>query len=245
MGKFNTKKKIQTNEFEGNLYGHLLEMLRNSERIIQFLSNEKKTAKNFYDASVTIHAIQSSFDIMTSLASTSCELNELKKARRIDEKKIRNRIIDEYDELVQELVNEITVLRNRFHEYQINNFNEVMMIMAESKKQELHKLVKNQELPETMRHSAQTMIKQENEVVDLRNENHELQMTLLKIRSMYTMKEQALKTLYDKKIKTLTDENKSAEEKMWDGFRDSEGRERVLRRELQKLQKVNFSTLLY
>jgi hypothetical protein len=31
---------------------------------------------------------------------------------------------------------------------------------------------------------------------------------------------------------------KKAEEKMWDSFRDSEGRERVLRKELHKMQKV-------
>jgi hypothetical protein len=113
---------------------------------------------------------------------------------------MRTKIVDEYDGLVQELVNEITVLRNRFHEYQLNNFHEVMQIMAESKKSELHKLSKNTELPLAMRDAAKRMIKQENEVELLRNENHELQMTLLKIRSMYSIKEQALKTVYDKRV---------------------------------------------
>lgn len=96
----------------------------------------------------------------------------------MDEKKIRNRIIDEYDDLIQELVNEIMVLRNRFHEYQTNNFNEVMMIMADSKKSELLRLSVKQDLPLEIREKAQKMIKQENEVVELRNENHELQMTV-------------------------------------------------------------------
>ena len=121
----------------------------------------------------------------------------------MDEKKLRAQMVEEYDDLVQELVNEITVVRNRFREYQLNNFNEVMIIMAEAKKAELWQLSKNQELPQVIRDKAKALIKQENEVVDLRNENHELQMTLLKIRSMFTMKEQSLKTMFNKKVSIL------------------------------------------
>jgi len=120
--------------------------------------------------------------------------------RKVDEKKLRQQMVDEYDDLVQELVNEITVVRNRFREYQLNNFNEVILIMAEAKKAELWALFKNEELPEQIRDKVKSLIKQENEVVDLRNENHELQMTLLKIRSMYSIKEQSLKTMFLRKV---------------------------------------------
>jgi hypothetical protein len=153
-----------------------------------------------FDINVRIEALRNCYDIMAEMASISCEIKEIRKSRKIDEKKMRAQMIEEYDGLVQELVNEITVVRNRFREYQLNNFNEVMLIMTEAKKAELWQLSKNQELPQAIRDKAKGLIKQENEVVNLRSENHELQMTLLKIRSMFTMKEQSLKTMFSKKV---------------------------------------------
>ena len=117
-------------------------------------------------------------DILSELASASTELEELKKSRKIDEKRIRAKIIDEYDDLVQELVNEITVLRNRFREYQTNNFNQVMQIMSESKKSELFKLSIIDNIPDSVHDTAVKMISEENQIMDLRKETHELQMTV-------------------------------------------------------------------
>ena len=121
-----------------------------------------------------IQSICNHYDLLAELCSISCELTELKKSRKIDEKKLRQKIVDEYDDLVQELANEIIVLQNRFHEYQMNNFNEVMLIMAESKEAELKKVAKNENLPVGMRDTASRMIEQEIQEVDFRNENHEV-----------------------------------------------------------------------
>ncbi len=119
-----------------------------------------------------------SYDIIEELAAANNKVEQLQKERKIEEKRIRAKIVDEYDDLVQELVNEITVLRNRFREYQTNNFNQVMQIMSESKRSELFKLLNVNDVPDAVHETALKMISEENQIMDLRKETHELQMTV-------------------------------------------------------------------
>nr|KAJ3423215.1 Aminoacyl tRNA synthase complex-interacting multifunctional protein 1 [Polyrhizophydium stewartii] len=240
--------------FVGALYGHLLNTIRNFEQIILFQAQEKREmaivslclkinflrlmdAHNFRRES-RLMAHEIALETFSEMASMSVELNEMRKSRKIDERKLRNKIIDEYDDLVQELTKEIGVLRHRFREYQIGNLNDVMNIMAEAKKEQLIVMTQNEELPLGMREAAEAMIQHEEQLASLREQNHELKMTVLKIRSMFTMKEQALKCYYERKLRKLSDANKEAEEKLWDNYRDAEARERTLRKQLTKLQKA-------
>ena len=62
------------------------------------------------------------------------ELSELKKQRKLEEKKMREKIIDEYDNLVRELVQELHIMHKKFNEYRINTVNEVKEIMRYSSK---------------------------------------------------------------------------------------------------------------
>jgi hypothetical protein len=115
---------------------------------------------------------------LEELGLANNRVEEFQKERKIEEKRIRAKIVDEYDDLVQELVNEIVVLRNRFREYQTNNFNQVMQIMSESKKSEVFKLSTIDDLPETVKKTAHKMISEEDQIMALREETQELQMTV-------------------------------------------------------------------
>lgn len=163
-------------------------MLRNSEHVVRYVTYLKKVTDKVklgdganekeFKANVALQAKVMSFDILEELAAANTAVEELQKSRKIEEKKIRAKIVDEYDDLVQELVNEITVLRNRFREYQTNNFNQVMQIMSESKKSELFKLSTTDDIPDSVHETARRMISEENQIMDLRKETHELQMTV-------------------------------------------------------------------
>jgi hypothetical protein len=165
------------------------------------------------------------------------ELKDLRKSRKVEEKRIRNRILDEYDSLVQELVKEIAVVKGRFHQYQISNLNDIMNIMGESQKEQLGIMSANMDLPPTMREVANSILAHQEQITEYRQQNHELKMAVLKIRSLFLMKEQALTAFFDGKVRKLSEDNKDCEEKLWESYRDSEGRERVLRKELAKLQR--------
>jgi hypothetical protein len=117
-------------------------------------------------------------DIYSELASLAVENNELRKSRRVEERKLRIRIIDEYDDMVGELVMENHVIRNRFNEYRTNTVHEVMGIIAETKKEELSIIAKSPEIPEVMRKSAEKSIKFEEQMAIMKEDIHELSMTV-------------------------------------------------------------------
>ncbi|KAI9090171.1 hypothetical protein DFS34DRAFT_376408 [Phlyctochytrium arcticum] len=238
LTKWQEKRRGEQDHFMGTLFGRLVDMVRNNERLIRYLAQEKRELIENYKRDVRLLAFHLCSELHADFASSSVELAELRKQRRIDERKIRNRILNEYDDLVHELVQEINVLRNRFSEYRVNTFQEVMNIMGEAKKEELQVVVDNKEMPAGMQESARMMIKHEEDVQEIQEENQEMKMTLLKLRSMNILKEQALRSLYEKKARKMREDNKVAEEKLWDSYREAEARERALRRQLTKAQKL-------
>ncbi|KAJ3000741.1 hypothetical protein HDV02_003543 [Globomyces sp. JEL0801] len=250
LNKWKSDRSIEHEKFFAALNAHLIEMIKNCEKIIIHQSQEKReqtmvtylsfTRQNFQrDCRLQAHEI--ALDAFTAMASMEVELIELRKNRKVDEKRIRNRILEEYDSLVDDLVREIGVLRNRFREYQISNFNEVMVIMSESKKERLLTMEKDEGLTTSMRDAISTILKHDAEMQLLQVQNSELRMTVSKIRSMFTMKEQGLKSFFTSKIRRLTEVTKETESRLWDSFRDGEARERALRKQLTRLQKAKSS----
>ncbi|TPX37057.1 hypothetical protein SmJEL517_g00863 [Synchytrium microbalum] len=238
LGRWQEKRRGEHENFLGTLYGRLLEMIRNAEKVIENQQQEKQEILDEFAKGVKLAAADLFAAHLATHSATTVELNDLRKARRLDERKLRNRIVDEYDDLMSELVMEINLLRQRFAEYRVGTVQEVMDIMSETKKEELGALVTSKtDLPMSMRKSADIAIQHEEALSELREDNHELKMTILKFRSMNTIKEQAIRSAYEKRIRKLTDENKKAEEKLWDSFREAEAREKSLRRQLAKTQR--------
>ncbi|KAJ3062973.1 hypothetical protein HDU99_005028, partial [Rhizoclosmatium hyalinum] len=191
------------------------ESLKNSDKIIANLLQERRDMQEIFNTNVRLATATAIADIHAELASKSVELNDLRKSRRIDEKKIRSKIIDEYDDLVSELAMENHVIRNRFNEYRTNTVQEMVGIIAETKKEELVQLTESSEMPDALKSSALRTIEHDDAIKALEDELHEVNMTLLK-------------------IKSLTEENKLAEEKLWDSYRNAEAREQTLRKLLSK-----------
>jgi hypothetical protein len=117
-------------------------------------------------------------DAYINMASLEVEVAELKKNRRIDEKRIRVKILNEYDSLVEELVREIAILRHRFHEYQLGNFNDVMTIITESKKEKLLTMKDDESFTLDMRNQISSILRHEEEINKIKTQNFELKMTV-------------------------------------------------------------------
>ncbi|KAH9272139.1 hypothetical protein BASA83_005731 [Batrachochytrium salamandrivorans] len=98
--------------FIGALYGHLLDTIRNCENIILFQAQEKADMMINFKREARLIGHELALDAHNELTRTSVELNELRKNRKVDEHKLRGRIMNEYDGLVLELVKEIGVLRH-------------------------------------------------------------------------------------------------------------------------------------
>ncbi|KAJ3131654.1 hypothetical protein HK100_006143 [Physocladia obscura] len=215
----------------------LQESLKNKEKTILNLIQERKELSENFHHNVRLATSTAITDIYAELASKSVEINDLRKSRRIEEKKLRTKIVDEYNDLVNELVLENHVMRNRFNEYRTNTVQEMMDIIAQTKKEELEHFVQSSEIPDHLKTSALKTIEYDEKIETLKSELHEINMTLMKVRTMYTIKEQSLKSSFAKKIKKLTEDNVHAEEKLWDSYRNSEARELALRKIIAKNNK--------
>ena len=184
--------------FNNNLVNRLMEANANLEKTVAWLERDKREILEVYTTlsfiflaqALKLYIIQkfasevrlATFfaisNIYADLGNLSVELADLRKTRRIEERKLRNRIIDEYDEMVSELVMENHVLRNRFNEYRTNTVREVFGIIAETKKEELEKVEATEEIPEPLRIAVRKTINYEDMMNNLKEDNHELQMTV-------------------------------------------------------------------
>ncbi|KAJ3056732.1 hypothetical protein HK097_004593 [Rhizophlyctis rosea] len=238
LSKFQEKRKTESDNFMGTLYSRMLDLVRYGEKLLRYMAQERKELLENYKRDVRLSSTLLTSTFYTELSTISAELNDLRKHRRIDEKKLRNRIIDDYDDLVHELVSEINVLRARFSEHRISTAQEVMEILSEVKKEALLTVAENRELPEEMRRAAVEGGRREESFIEWREDNHELRMVLLKLRSMFNLKEHSMRSVTDKQIRKFTEDSKRAEEKLWDSYRDAEAREGALRKQLIKAQKA-------
>ncbi|KAJ3074051.1 hypothetical protein HDU98_012246 [Podochytrium sp. JEL0797] len=233
--------EIHTVEQEHLLPGviaKLTESLKTSDKMIANLHQERKEFQETFAHQVRLATATAVADISAELASKSVEINELRKSRRVEEKKLRAKIMEEYDDLVSELVMENHVIRNRFNEFRTNTVQEMVQIISETKREELVQLTESAEIPDSLKASALKTIEHDDEINELKDEIHEANMTLLKVRTMYTIKEQSLRSSFTKQINALTEESKKAEEKLWESYRNAEAREQTLRKTINKNNKA-------
>ena len=72
--------------------------------------------------------------------------------------------------------------------------------MTDTKKDELRIIVDTMEVSRYIKQNAENSIQSENILQKYRTENHELKTTLMKLRSLYTLKETATRASFDKKV---------------------------------------------
>jgi hypothetical protein len=134
--------------------------------------------KNF-KTSVAVSAMSHVTEIIAQTAAISTELQQLKSAKRSEVDDIRRGIIDEYEVLVKELVQEIHVLSNRFNEFRTNTLKDVMNIISDAKREEFKILLDKIDIPEVIKKTVEQEMAYQNEIQRYREENHELKMTVL------------------------------------------------------------------
>jgi hypothetical protein len=137
---------------------------------------------------------------------------------------------------------QVHVLKNRFNEYRQNLFYETLEIMSEAKREQLTVLSNGMDgCSDLTTENATRLLDYETRLADLMAENQELSMTISKMRSIHAIKDVAIRTVYERKIKKLANEIKMAEEKLWECYQDSEAREKILKRQLNRTQKVRIT----
>lgn len=143
-----------------------------------------------FNEKVRLLATEKAFEAFAAMATMESELTNLKNKKYLDETAIKKRIVNEYNSLVQELVTEISTLRGKFHEFEINTFNEIMRIMAECKNQRLEIMADDVRFPN--RDFVSSLQMHEAQISDFRQQNYESRISVLKIRSLFMVKSQVI-----------------------------------------------------
>lgn len=182
------------------LHGRLLDLISSSEAFVKYLNNQQKISEASYAKDVRVMAASDVLSFLADMSAINIELADLKKSKRAEERKIRQAVVDDYDELVRELVNELNLMSDRFNEYRVNTVQEVMTIMSEAKREEMGIIVNSMDVNKYIKQQASNAIDQEEALQKYKVENYELKSTLMKMRSMYNLKETALRASFDKKV---------------------------------------------
>jgi len=226
----------QLEKFYSNMVKNLLLELKIRENKIFELKESASILQENYRRDVRLGAAIKASDILRELAVQNSELSELKRSRRIEEKTIRLKVRGEYDELVQELSSQLHKLKARFHEYQLSTVEESLNAISAIKKENFETFL-NGDYPNETRKTAKALLNQLEIIDELRNDNNDLKQVLSKIKSLYTLKDTTLKSAFSKKIVKLIEDKRSAEQKLWDSYRDSDAREKISKKNLLQAQK--------
>ncbi|KAL7747220.1 hypothetical protein RI367_007431 [Sorochytrium milnesiophthora] len=236
VARWEQSRLEEMDKFYTGLNGKLIVALQQREKELYALQQEWRLNEQNYERDVRLGAAVKASDIFAELAVMGAELSDLKKARKVEEKIIKNRVRAEYDDLVQDLSGQIHKLKARFNEYRLTSIEEAVNLMSDVKKEELLSFL-DRDYPQDSKRVATNLLAMEDRLSELRDDNNDLKQVLSKLKSMYTLKDRTSKAAVSKKMRTLIEDKRSAEEKLWESYRDSETRERVLRRNLLKCQK--------
>ncbi|KAI9183893.1 hypothetical protein H9P43_002945 [Blastocladiella emersonii ATCC 22665] len=232
---WNQIKWKEFDEFYSNLHSLTLDLLTRQRNLLESYSIEQSLTAGAYERDVRLGASIKASEIFLELSTIGSELAELKKARRTEEKLIRARVRQEYEELVGELSSQIHKLKARFTEFRINSVDEALSALSEVKKDDLLAFI-NKDYHAKARETGNTIISLQETIDEIRSDNAELKQ-MSKLKSMYALKSMTSRSVYAKRVAHLIEEKRVAEERLWESYRDSEARERVLRRNLIKCQK--------
>ncbi|ORZ38816.1 hypothetical protein BCR44DRAFT_1282181 [Catenaria anguillulae PL171] len=213
-----------------------LDLLARQRNLLDTFTIEQSFIQSAYERDVRLGASIKASEIFLELSTIGSELSELKKARRVEEKLIRARVREEYEELVAELSSQIHKLKARFTEFRINSVDEVLSALSEVKRDDLLAFI-GKDYHANAATTGNTIISLQETIDEIRSDNAELKQVMSKLKSMYALKSMTSKSVFTKKITRLVEEKRVAEERLWESYRESEVRERVLRKNLVKTQK--------
>jgi len=132
-------------------------------------------------------------DVQRKLEASQAAMAEM-------ERTVRQRLKVEFEELVKDLEQQLTLVRAQFTEYREQLQQDMKSNLQEIKKEAMMKVVKSSSAPIELKRMTLKMAHTEDTIEDLTIENSELKRALLKVRTMNSVKDMSIKKSYDKKL---------------------------------------------
>jgi hypothetical protein len=135
-------------------------------------------------------------DLERKLQASQTEVAEM-------ERTVRERLKVEFEELVKDLQQQLTLVRAQFTEYREQLQQDMKSNLQEIKKEAMMKVVKSSSAPIELKRMTLKMAHTEDTIEDLTIENSELKRALLKVRTMNSIKDMSIKKSYDKRLNRM------------------------------------------
>ena len=170
-------------------------------------------------------------DIQRKLECSQAEVADMDRA-------VRERLKVEFEELVKDLQQQLTLVRAQFTEYREQLQQDMKSNLQEIKKEAMMKVVKSASAPIELKRMTLKMAHTEDTIEDLTIENSELKRALLKVRTMNSVKDMSIKKSYDKRLNKMEAEKLASHTSLMQDKEDKTKQMAILE---QRLNDTNLS----
>lgn len=206
------------------------------EQQLRFSEQELVRERQNWEQHLRIEAHYVATNWYVEMGNLSHKLAEVTRQKAVDEKRIRNKVVQEYDELVSYLVQQNTQKDYAFEEFKVSVLGKVQQTVLEQKREQL-KLAADACKPDPIADKLVNAAKVEQEKIELEQAVADYKQILLKQQCFGKLKDAAISQYYQKQLSRVTFDLANAEQKLWASYRENEAHEAALRKQLNKLQK--------
>eukprot|EP01063_Lacrimia_lanifica_P022338 TRINITY_DN29972_c0_g1_i1.p1 TRINITY_DN29972_c0_g1~~TRINITY_DN29972_c0_g1_i1.p1 ORF type:complete len:2362 (+),score=833.90 TRINITY_DN29972_c0_g1_i1:111-7196(+) len=150
---------------------------------------------------------------------------------------VRDRVKSEYDDMLGRLQDEISLLKLQFKDHKKKLYREMRVNLEEIKRHAMMSIGKSEVAPLHMKRQALRIAINDEETNKLKEQNAELQMTVVKLKLWHNMKTAKMEAEFQKKLAALEKDKEEASSKYWGNKEQVEEREVLMRQQLIATQK--------
>ena len=150
---------------------------------------------------VQVEVADKGFELIRQIAHIYRELARFKEVMENQAVQIREEVKQEYDELVHDLYTQYVSTRANFEEYRNFLYQEIQNELHVVKQDAMKKLLNISQLPSAERKRVAQMADLEADMNKLKSVSTNLEKTVLKLKTMHTLKEIALRQTFEKRVR--------------------------------------------
>jgi hypothetical protein len=237
MFEWEQERQVGYNKFFCGLQTKMNDMFYEYEQQIKNMEFEKRLILAEYDCEVKLESANANNLIVIQLKKLSKAIEEQKENYKLERKKIKEKITNEYKELVQELVEKFLALKQQFSDYRMQTKQETIKIMNESKVNNLRKVIKSEMMPDSLVNSSRITLSYEEKINSLNEEINELKYTNMKMRAFFMLLINKINMRCKLEKQNLKQSFKKTESTLWKSYSDFKLRDDELNDELRKARK--------
>ncbi|XP_053377209.1 uncharacterized protein LOC123529723 isoform X3 [Mercenaria mercenaria] len=239
MGREKSNFESYTMYYE-NLLRALHQNIYQKEQEVKQMKEQIKTSQQNVMVEVQCQLANQGHDLIMEITALRAKVAEMREMSFKQQTEIRERVRQEYDELIQNLFNSTFSLKNKFDEFRNELHDDVFEKIGESRREAFKNMsTVREKFGSTQEESAadRTLAKSET-LRELKHENHVLNTLILKMKAMKTWRQNHDSVNFVKSIRELKNESEN-NKKICEGMRmEAEEQIILLRQQIVALRKA-------